>query len=70
MKETIHYHKGRSIRAKGSMLDEEMHGYWEWFRKDGVIMRSGFFDKGKQTGKWTTYDKAGKAYKVTEMKVK
>ena len=50
------------------MLNDQMHGYWEWFRKDGVIMRSGHFDNGKQVGAWTTYDKSGKVYKVTQMK--
>ena len=68
MKDFIHYHKDGSIWAKGKMLGDQPHGYWEWFRKNGVIMRSGYFDKGKQTGEWTTYDKEGKVYKVTKMK--
>ena len=59
------YHKDGSIWAKGKMLNGVCDGYWEWFRKDRVIMRSGYFEKGKQTGKWTTYDKAGKIYKIT-----
>jgi antitoxin component YwqK of YwqJK toxin-antitoxin module len=44
-----------------------MVGYWEWFRKDGSRMRSGSFEKGVQVGKWTTYDRKGKVYKVTQM---
>ncbi len=47
------------------MLGDEMHGYWEWFRADGTIMRSGTFDKGKQVGEWTTYDRSGAVVKVT-----
>ena len=50
LKERIHYHKDGSIWAKGQMFGDQMHGYWEWFRKDGVIMRSGYFDNGKQVG--------------------
>lgn len=61
-------HKDGSLWARGQHLDGEMHGYWEWFRKDGVIMRSGHFCRGAQVGTWTTYDKAGKVYKMTEMK--
>jgi antitoxin component YwqK of YwqJK toxin-antitoxin module len=68
MKEYIHYHKDGTIWAKGKTLDNEMHGYWEWYRKDGVIMRSGYFDKGLQVGEWITYDKKGNPYKVTQMK--
>jgi antitoxin component YwqK of YwqJK toxin-antitoxin module len=52
------------------MLGGEMHGYWEWFRKDGTRMRSGHFDRGVQVGEWTTYDAKGNVYKVTRMKAK
>ena len=64
----VKYHKDGTLWAKGQMLGEELHGYFEWFRKDGVIMRSGYFDKGKQVGEWTTYDKKGKVFKVTKIK--
>jgi antitoxin component YwqK of YwqJK toxin-antitoxin module len=63
-----HYHKDGTLWARGQTVGDQPHGYWEWFRKDGVIMRSGHFDKGVQTGEWITYDKAGKIYKVTQMK--
>ncbi len=64
----VHYHKDGSIWAKGKVANGVMEGYWEWFRKDGVRMRSGSFKKGKQVGEWTTYDKTGKVHKVTNMK--
>ncbi len=64
----IKYHNDGSVWAKGTMLNSKMHGYWEWYRLDGVIMRSGSFDKDKQTGEWITYDKKGKVYKITKMK--
>jgi hypothetical protein len=64
----IHYHKDGSIWAKGTLVNGEMDGYWEWFRKGGIIMRSGYFNKGKQVGEWTTYDKEGNVHKVTKMK--
>jgi len=67
-KVSIKYHNDGSVWAKGKMVNSTPEGYWEWFRKDGVIMRSGYFQKGKQTGEWTTYDKSGKVYKVTKMK--
>ncbi len=67
-KNHIRYHNDGTIWAKGKMVDDTPEGYWEWFRKDGVIMRSGYFQKGKQAGEWTTYDKNGKVYKVTKMK--
>jgi antitoxin component YwqK of YwqJK toxin-antitoxin module len=59
-KNYIKYHNDGSIWAKGKMSDINPTGYWEWFRKGGTIMRSGYFINGKQTGEWTTYDKKGK----------
>ena len=52
----------------GPMVEGVPVGYWEWFRLDGTKMRSGYFEKGEQTGEWTTYDKKGQIYKVTQMK--
>jgi antitoxin component YwqK of YwqJK toxin-antitoxin module len=47
-------------RFRGEYLEGEMHGPWEFYRKDGSLMRSGEFDKGVQTGIWRTFDRAGK----------
>jgi antitoxin component YwqK of YwqJK toxin-antitoxin module len=52
------------------MLGDVPTGYWEWFRKDGSKMRSGWFENGEQVGEWTTYDRQGEVYKVTKMKPK
>jgi antitoxin component YwqK of YwqJK toxin-antitoxin module len=65
-KRVIHYKDG-SVQGQGSMKDGEMHGYWEWFRKDGTKLRSGHFDRGTQVGEWITYDRKGKPYKTTVM---
>ncbi len=64
----VHYHKDGSIWAKGQVIGTTPTGYWEWFRKDGTKLRSGYFEKGVQVGQWTTYDKHGAVYKITEMK--
>ena len=69
-KEHIRYHKDGSVWAKGQTIDEVPTGYWEWFRKDGTKMRSGYFENGEQVGEWTTYDQSGQVYKVTKMKPK
>jgi len=63
-------HKDGSVWARGQTVDGVEVGYWEWFRKDGVRMRSGYFDVGQQTGEWTTYDKTGGVFRVTNMKPK
>lgn len=67
MAEHIQYHKDGSIWAKGEVINGIPEGYWEWFRKDGSKMRSGYFRAGKQTGEWITYDKQSKIYKVTNL---
>jgi len=59
-------HRDGSLWARGRMLDETMHGYWEWFRLDGTMMRSGAFDRGRRIGAWTTYDLSGAEHEVTD----
>jgi len=54
------------LKAKGAQKFGELHGYWEWYRKDGTIMRSGNFKNGQTVGEWITYDSSGKVYKVTQ----
>ncbi len=62
------HHKSGTLRARGQKLNGQLHGYWEWFRKDGTRLRTGHFDRDKQVGEWTTYDTNGDIYKVTVMK--
>jgi len=68
--EYLQYHKDGSLWARGQTIDGLPSGYWEWYRKDGVKMRSGYFEQGEQVGQWTTFDKSGAVYKVTAMKPK
>ena len=58
-------HKDGSLWARGQTVDGIATGAWEWFRKNGVRMRSGHFERGEPIGEWTTYDQAGAVYKVT-----
>ncbi len=46
-------------------MDGQPVGYWEWYRPDGTLKRSGHFEKGEPVNEWTTYDQNGKVYKVT-----
>jgi antitoxin component YwqK of YwqJK toxin-antitoxin module len=59
-----HYDDG-GVRYRGFQLDGEMHGAWEFFRKDGTVMRNGEFERGKQVGVWRTFDRAGRVVKET-----
>jgi antitoxin component YwqK of YwqJK toxin-antitoxin module len=60
-----HYANGNP-RFRGSHLDGEMHGEWTFYRSDGSVMRTGAFERGRQVGPWTTFDRAGKHVKVTD----
>lgn len=66
----IQRHKDGSVWARGQTLEDLPTGYWEWFRVDGTKLRSGHFEAGEQVGEWTTYDKKGQVYKVTQIKPK
>lgn len=53
-------------KQRGYRLDGEMHGSWEFYRRDGSIMRSGEFDRGRQVGVWKTFDRSGALVKSTD----
>jgi antitoxin component YwqK of YwqJK toxin-antitoxin module len=57
---------GINIFSKGKEKQGKEVGYWEWYRQDGTLKRSGYFDAGEPVGEWTTYDAEGRVYKVTE----
>jgi antitoxin component YwqK of YwqJK toxin-antitoxin module len=63
---TIKYHaNGKTIWSKGKIINGKADGYWEWYRIDGIIKRSGHFNNGEPIGEWITYDSNGKPYKTT-----
>lgn len=63
----VKYHaNNKTIWSKGKTVNGIPDGYWEWFRVDGTLKRSGHFKKGEPVGEWITYDKNGKVYKVTK----
>ncbi|MFN8149209.1 MAG: DUF1801 domain-containing protein [Candidatus Nanopelagicales bacterium] len=55
------------LKAKGRMKDGEPHGAWSWWRKDGTLMRTGSFDRGRRVGTWTTYDATGAEVSSTQL---
>ncbi|OJU74719.1 MAG: hypothetical protein BGO09_08165 [Bacteroidetes bacterium 47-18] len=64
---TIKYHaNGKTIWSKGKIIDGLAEGYWEWYRIDGTIKRSGHFKSGEPVGEWITYDAKGLVYKKTQ----
>lgn len=64
----VERHRDGGIRARGQTVEGFATGYWEFFRRDGTMLRSGHYDRGRQVGEWTTYDKAGKPYKATTIR--
>ena len=69
-REHVQRHRDGSLWARGQTLDDVPTGYWEWFRKNGTKLRSGYFEAGEPVGEWITYDHSGKVYKVTSKKPK
>lgn len=60
------YYDNAALQSKGKLRKGELHGPWQWWRKDGTLMRSGEFKDGDQVGTRWTYDAQGKPYKKTE----
>jgi len=62
----IAYYDDRAVRYRGFQLDGQMHGEWEFLRRDGSVMRAGAFALGRQVGIWRTFDRAGRVVKETD----
>ena len=62
----VAYYETGAVRFRGFTLDGEMHGGWEFFRKDGSVMRTGEFDRGRQVGTWRTFNRGGQLVKETD----
>lgn len=64
---TVKYHANGTTRwSKGRIENGNPVGYWEWYRIDGTLKRSGHFETGEPVGEWITYDKDGRSHKVTD----
>jgi uncharacterized protein YdhG (YjbR/CyaY superfamily) len=62
---TRSYYDNGVIRSRGRYKGGKMHGKWEFFRRDGSVMRTGDFRDGAQAGIWVTWDKNGRKVKET-----
>lgn len=52
-------------KVTGSVRNDQPHGMWQWYRRDGTLLRTGQFRSGIRAGTWTTYDRAGAAVTTT-----
>jgi antitoxin component YwqK of YwqJK toxin-antitoxin module len=62
----VSYYDDGSVRYRGFQLDGQMHGRWEFLRRDGTVMRTGDFERGQQVGVWQTFDRSGRVVKETD----
>jgi antitoxin component YwqK of YwqJK toxin-antitoxin module len=59
--ETIKYHaNGKTRWSKGKIVDGKTEGYWEWYRIDGTLKRSGYFHLGEPLASGRPITKKGK----------
>lgn len=65
----IKYHSNGVKWSKGKIKNGKPDGYWEWYRSDGKLKRSGYWKSGEPTGERTTY-KDGKPYKITNKRAR
>lgn len=58
------YDNGR-LKSRGRMKAGQMHGGWEWCRRDGSLMRTGSFRDGDRTGEWVAYGRDDQLVRTT-----
>ncbi len=49
------YYDNGHLKSKGKYRDSQMHGHWQFFRRDGSLMREGKLNMGEPVGEWTTH---------------
>lgn len=59
------YYDNGVLASKGIYKEGKMHGKWEFFRRDGTVMRTGQFNGGVRVGMWRTWDKSAGIVKDT-----
>lgn len=63
--EAVEAYDSGKPKLRGFYRDGKMHGEWSWWRRDGSLMRTGTFDRGRQVGTWRTHDREGRVVKET-----
>ena len=53
--EFLEFYDNGHLKSKGKNKDGLMHGQWEFYRRDGSLMRSGKLSKGEPVGNWETF---------------
>jgi uncharacterized protein YdhG (YjbR/CyaY superfamily) len=53
--EFLEFYDNGFLKAKGRYRDGEMHGSWQFFRRDGSLMREGKLAAGQPVGEWKTH---------------
>jgi len=61
----LSYYDNGVLASRGRVKGGRMHGKWEFFRRDGSVLRTGEFKDGTQSGLWVTWDKNGRKVKET-----
>ena len=53
--EYLSFYDNGYLKSKGKYRDGKMHGTWEFYRRDGSLMRAGRLEADKPIGEWKTY---------------
>jgi uncharacterized protein YdhG (YjbR/CyaY superfamily) len=53
--EFLEFYDNGFLKAKGRYRDGAMHGHWQFFRRDGSLMREGKLAAGHPVGAWKTH---------------
>lgn len=53
--EFLEFYDNGFLKAKGRYREDLMHGHWQFFRRDGSLMREGKLAAGQPVGEWKTH---------------
>lgn len=68
--EHVEYYDNGQVKFRGAEVEGKPDGLWQFYRRDGSLMREGHFEAGEQVGGWTTHDREGRVVRVTAFPVR
>jgi len=62
-----HYPDSKVVHILGNYTpDDQRDGAWYYFYPDGILQLESHYDKGRRTGRWVSYDGAGRIREVKD----
>ena len=61
-----YYYESGSLESEGIFVNDLPEGKWVWYYVTGILKEEGYYDLGKRTGIWKSFDEKGDLINETD----